>query len=96
MIQDLLPPNPRMVPKKKLRGRKRYVRKVLKIAANYDLETTKSDWYDGWHYHPDRHGYGNLGWRMRAPHLEALATAFVRWAEQLVHFHKPYQLLDIP
>ena len=92
MIQDLLPPNPRMEPKRKLRGRKRYIRKVLKFAATFGLGNTASDCYGRWHYHPDRHGYGNSGWRMRAPHLEALATIFGRLAELLCHFHKPYQL----
>lgn len=98
MLQYLLPPNRKEALRKKLRGLKQYFRQVFSQADSCRLDVSDSDWYDFWHYHPDRYGYGNLNWPMRARHSEALAKVFDRYAQQLHEFKKPYQLwiwLDI-
>lgn len=71
---------------------KRYFRSVFRQAESYTLDVGQCSWFDYMHYHPDRWGYGNLGWRMRARHLEALAKVFDRFARELSRFERPYQL----
>lgn len=73
MLQYVLPPNRKEAPRKKLRGPKRYFRRVFSQADSCRLDVSDSAWYDFWHYHPDRYGYGNLNWPMRARHIQALA-----------------------
>lgn len=92
MLHELLPPNRKEAPRKKLRGVRRYFRGVFSKVESFTLDVTDGVWYDFWHYHPDWYGYGNLNWSMRARHLEALARSFGRFAQQLSQFHEPYQL----
>jgi hypothetical protein len=92
MIHQLLPPNPNAAPKKKLRGRGRYIRKMLTEATTQRVGAGHSEWYDQWHYHADWDGYGNLGWPLRETILRALATAFDRFAKQLPELNKLYQI----
>lgn len=90
MLAHLLPPTRREAPRKKLRGKKRYFRRVCARAEALSLSVGDEDWYDLWHYHPDWYGYGNRSWAMRARHLEAVAYA--QCARQLSRFSQPYQL----
>ncbi|HLN60831.1 MAG TPA: ankyrin repeat domain-containing protein, partial [Symbiobacteriaceae bacterium] len=92
MMQRLLRPNRGEAPRKKLRGLRRYFRRVFARAESETLELEADHWFDLKHYHADRYGYGNLSWPMRARHLEAMATVFKRYARELSQFEKPYQL----
>lgn len=92
MLQHLLPPNRKEAPRKKIRGLKRYFRRVLARAEACDLDLDEDSWFEYMHEHCDWPGYGNVSWPMRARHLEALAIVFRRCAEQLKAFSKPYQL----
>lgn len=92
MLHRLLPPNRKEAPRKKLRGIKRYFRRLFSKVEALELDVSEGAWYNFWHYHPDWYGYGNLNWPMRARHLEALAKAFGRFAQQLATSSRPYQL----
>jgi len=92
MIYNLLPPNQEAAPKKKLRGRGRYIRKILAIAETFPIDVSDASWYDRWHYHPDWHGYGNLSWRLRKAHLHAMTKAYGNFAKQLSGYKNQYQL----
>ncbi len=92
MINRLLPTKKSRAQKKKFRGQNRYFKKLFEKAASLTIDIGDSDWYDQWHSHIDWDGYGNLRWRFRLLHLQALAVSFKRCAEQLEHFRKPYQL----
>jgi hypothetical protein len=94
MLHRLLLPNRKEAPRKKIRGLKRYFRRVFRGAESFcqDVNLDESSYFAYHHYHPDRFGYGNLNWRMRARHLEAIAFVFATLAQQLNQFDKPHQV----
>lgn len=92
MLHKRLPTNHQAAPRKRLRGLRGYFRGVFKAAASFHLDVSDDAWYDYWHYHPDREGYGNLNRRMRAQHIEALSLLFGRFTRQLCQYSRPYQL----
>ncbi len=78
---------------KKLRGKKRYYRNLVKKAAEFKLDIGgKNDWFDFWHYHFDWTGQGNKGGRERREHLKAAFTAFENVIKQLENYEKPHQV----
>jgi hypothetical protein len=78
-------------PKRRLRGKHRYLRSVQRRAASIDIAPRPDSWWDLWHYHADWDGWGNHGWRLRRAHLSALATVFRTIASQSVNFRTPFQ-----
>jgi len=79
--------------KRKLRGKKRYYRKLARRAADFRLELGgPDDWYDFWHEHFDWQGRGNKSGRERAEHIKAMFTAFENALEQLSAYKQPYQI----
>ena len=63
---------------RKLRGGKRYYARMRDEAARFSVGVTPDHWYDLWHMHFDRRGYGLRRPRVRAQHLTALFAAFRR------------------
>jgi hypothetical protein len=92
MIADHFPTHPERAPQKRFRGQKRYYRRVFHEAQQFSLSLEEEDWYDLWHYHADWPGYGNLSWRQRRSHIEALCCVFLNIAQQAQTCSKPYQL----
>jgi hypothetical protein len=92
MINKLFPPNYQDAPHKKFRGKKRYFKKLIRDAQNFLPSLENDDWYDMWHYHADWKGYGNLGWKFRFKHIEALCVIYQKFADSLKNYGKPYQL----
>lgn len=71
-----LPTNPRRAPLRKFRGKRRYFRRLHDEATAFRLDVTPESWWNHWHRHVDRRGWGNLAWRYRREHLRALAAIF--------------------
>lgn len=61
-------------PTRKVRGRRRYYRRIMREATR--VEVRESDWYDRMHWHVDWPGLGNMSWRERRSHLEALFAMY--------------------
>lgn len=79
--------------KRKLRGKKRYYRRLAEEAENFLLELDgPNDWYDFWHQHFDWQGRGNKSGKERNEHLKAMFTAFEKALTQLKSYQKPYQI----
>jgi len=84
----------RRLPKKKFRGQHRYYCK-LKEPRNYewlDLTGGENSWFDNWHDHMDWKGWGNINWKHRKPHLDALVSSFEILKMKLVDYKKDFQL----
>lgn len=81
--------HPEKAPRRKLRGRRRYFQGVQRKADSFVLEPESS--WDFWHYHADWKGWGNLGWKHRAPHVRALCTVFRKICEARDQFSTPFQ-----
>lgn len=81
--------HPNLAPDWKLRGKRRYFEGVQRKADLFVLEP-EPDW-DFWHYHADWRGWGNLGWKHRGPHLQALCTVFRKICEARDRFPTPFQ-----
>lgn len=83
---------PHAAPRKKFRGKRRYFMGVLHKAREFQLDPSRSQWWNCWHYHADWPGYGNLGWKYRLEHIKALCFVYKNCASELTHFGKPFQL----
>ncbi len=92
MIANLFPPNQSNIPIKKFRGKKRCFRKIIRNAKGFSLSVNQEDWYDMGHYHMDWEGYGNITWKVRLKHIEALCLIYKECANVLEAYPKPYQL----
>ena len=92
MIHNLFPPKPEQAPQKKFRGKKRYFKKLIRDAGEFTPSLEYDDWYDMWHYHADWNGYGNLAWKFRLKHIEALCIVYQSFADRLKYYEKPHQL----
>lgn len=77
---------------KKLRGKKRYYRKLFARATNYRLKLTEDSWFDMWHTHLDWLGIGDRGMKPRKQHILALFELHTNLCTQLQLFSKPYQI----
>lgn len=91
MIRELEDPD-RRFSRKKFRGKRRYFRNVLKEAQTFSIQPSEDRWFDLWHYHADWPGWGNLRWKYRRQHLEALAIVFRNLADEATRLQKPFQL----
>lgn len=78
-------------PREKLRGRKRYFARVQQKAEAVSFDPGPDSWWELWHYHADRRGWGNLGWRHRRPHVVALCTVFRKICAVQRRFATPFQ-----
>lgn len=76
-------------PQGKLRGRRRYYRK-LSLAAER-VVVHPGGWYDYKHWHVDWCGLGNLSWRERRSHLVALFAIYRRVLAQIEEWSEPHQ-----
>lgn len=79
-------------PKRKIRGKRRYFKKVQIKAEKFSLPLTNEDWYDDWHYHADWEGVGNLGWNHRKQHILSLCHVYKNIAENLKSYPNRHQL----
>ncbi len=61
-------------PRGKVRGRRRYYRRILRNATR--VEVCESGWFDHKHWHVDWLGLGNVSWRERRSHLMALFAMY--------------------
>ena len=78
-------------PRGRLRGKKRYFRRIHHDAASFRLENGTGSWWDFWHYHADWPGWGNISWRYRLEHIRALAEVFRGIARDANQFRTPFQ-----
>ena len=65
-------------PRKKLRGARRYFRKLPAWPESVHVELGGSNWYDLWHQHPDFCGWSLRDGPARHAHLKVLFAAFHR------------------
>lgn len=84
---------------KKHRGLKRYYRN-LTIANDLDNETwldfdNPETWFNNWHLHFDRRGYGNDSFKRRKPHLDKLFRHFDILADRTNSVKTDFQLYSI-
>ena len=68
----------------KFRGQKRYYKRLLNNDLNIYFDRLDfNSWFDFWHDHPDWDGYGNISWKHRRQHLNALIRRFEFVKEKL-------------
>lgn len=79
-----------MRPTKRVRGRRRYYRALRREAESFRIHP--SGWYDHMHWHVDWQGLGNLRWRERREHLQALVTTFRRLLTDVHDWPTPHQV----
>ena len=79
-------------PQKRFRGKRRYFRRVDREARDFVVKTSPGDWWNLWHYHADWPGWGNLRWRYRRHHINALAIVFGKIAASAGDLPQPFQL----
>ena len=84
--------NPAKAPRKKFRGKRAYFRRILKDASEFRLEVSSGDWWDLWHHHADWVGWGNLRWKYRKQHIEALRIVYDQCAAAMERCPQPFQL----
>lgn len=78
--------------RKRFRGKRRYFKSMLNEAIAFSIRPAPDPWFDLWHYHADRPGWGNLSWKYRRHHLQALAVVFRKIASEAPRLEKPFQL----
>jgi hypothetical protein len=78
-------------PRRKLRGKARYFRGVLRRASSLQLEIGPMSWWDYWHYHADRRGWSNRCWRYRFEHIRALCAVYRVISSARDRFTTPFQ-----
>jgi hypothetical protein len=86
-----LTPRPWKAQQRKVRGKRKYFRQVLRDAEAFHVDVDPPCWWDFWHYHADWPGLGNLGWRYRFEHLRALAVVFSKVLEASRTIPVPFQ-----
>jgi hypothetical protein len=86
-----LPSNPSMAPQRKFRGKGRYFRDIIRKAESFSITPRNGNWWEFWHYHADWPGWGNLGWKIRLEHLQALAIVFRQICRAKLEFTTPFQ-----
>jgi hypothetical protein len=87
---DADPDLARYRPTRKVRGRRRYYRTLQRQADAFRVRPC--GWYDYMHWHADWPGLGNLRWRERRAHLEALFTMFRRLLAETAEWATPHQV----
>ncbi|MCP3943536.1 MAG: hypothetical protein GY710_18950 [Desulfobacteraceae bacterium] len=92
MIEKLLPASKKHFPKKKFRGKKRYFKNLIDTANSFSPSLESDGWYDMWHYHADWKGYGNINWKFRLKHIEALCVIYQKFTSQLQNYDSPHQI----
>ena len=90
MITELIRTTSR-APRWRLRGKRRYFRRIQLEAQTFDLDLGPDAWWDLSHYHADWDGWGNAGWRYRRQHIQALARVFSTIARRAEEFPIPFQ-----
>lgn len=84
---------------KKFRGKKRYYKRLLNNDLDYYFGNLDlNSWFDFWHDHPDWDGYGNISWKHRFQHLQALIRRFNYLKDNLRDRKEDFQifcLIDI-
>jgi hypothetical protein len=55
------------------------------------IQPSSTTWWDLWHYHPDRYGFGNLRWRFRREYVRAIGAVFGTIVHARNQFHTPFQ-----
>jgi hypothetical protein len=70
-------------PHGKVRGRRGYYRSLTRQAENFRIDPR--GWYDYMHWHADWPGMGNLAWRERREHLNALLQCFAAFSLKRHH-----------
>ena len=63
---------------RKLRGARRYFRKLSAWPESVRIKLGGDNWYDLWHEHPDFYGWSLRDGRARRAHLRVLFAAFRR------------------
>jgi hypothetical protein len=76
---------------KKLRGKKRYFRKLWEEVNTCDLKLDNESWFDFWHVHLDFFGVGENSLKIRREHIKAHVALYNRLLKQLEGFGKPCQ-----
>ena len=79
-------------PSRKLRGGRRYYKRLGRRAETFSVDLTPGEWYDLWHTHFDWTGHSTRGGRVRREHLSALFVAFRRTLEQAANASMPVQI----
>jgi hypothetical protein len=76
----------------KLRGGRRYFRKLQNWPACVVVELGGPNWYDFWHLHPDFRGWSRQSGKARRAHLVVLFRAFERVLQQVASCTEPAQV----
>ena len=78
-----------LAPRRRFRGKRRYFQRILREAREFALRPEHGDYWDLWHYHADWPGWGNLRWKYRLQHLQALVIVYRNIAS--ARFTIPFQ-----
>jgi hypothetical protein len=76
-------------PQGKVRGRRRYYRKLTLAAEKVIVQS--DIWYDYRHWHVDWRGLGNFSWRERRSHLVALFAVYRQVLAQIEEWSEPHE-----
>ena len=87
----MLPRRTAMAPRGKLRGGRRYFRRVAREAVFGPVLPGADSWWNLWHHHADWKGWGNIRWRYRTEHIRALCTVYRSILDLSESFHTPFQ-----
>jgi hypothetical protein len=82
---------PHDISKRKLRGGRRYFRRLRRWGETFTVDLAPGHWYDLWHEHPDLFGWSLRGGKARRAHLAALFQAFDRVLEQVRLYEGQFQ-----
>jgi hypothetical protein len=74
---------------RKLRGGRRYFRRLLCWSGGIEVEFGPAYWYDFWRVHPDFQSWNTAGGRTRRAHLVALFQAFRRTVARVATYDGP-------
>jgi hypothetical protein len=88
----MLPATTHRGPSKKLRGKRRRLSAIYRDAERFSLDVREDNWWDLWHHHLDRDGYGNTSLRLRKAYLAALLIMLVRAGQQLAAVGRRFQV----
>jgi hypothetical protein len=77
---------------RKLRGGRRYFRKLRDWPTRLKLDLENGTWYDLWHEHPDFHGWSTIGAKARGAHVDVLLRGLASVLERAGSSREPFQV----
>ena len=84
--------NTSLAPRRKIRGKKRYYRKLRENADKFRLIENADHLFNLWHCHIDSKSISSLGWKHRKAHLDSLFIIYNQLVAETKILKNPFQL----